>query len=324
MYKLYIYNMDTTDNVKYEIVDNEAENLSLKNKLDETSSIQLLNETSFSEKIDNYVKLRNPKLFILTPCYGSLCHVTYMVCLISTIELFKKFNFPIQIEFCRNDSLVTRARNNLVARAMNDPAMTHCIFIDSDITWNPVDVMKLILDDKPLIGGVYPLKRYIWDKLLKDDMNPYNTNIIQSWLTKRDQSPLKGFLSDADLIQAKLLKYNINYIDNILNIDNNIAKVKHVATGFMMIQRELFVKMAIAFPSTKYVDDVGFLNGTENDFAFALFDTCVDYGHFLSEDYIFCDRWSKMNGEIFINVSINLSHTGNEDFKGSFIGSLLA
>ena len=315
---------DTTDNVKYEIIDNDSETLTLNNKLDETSTVKAINEVAFSEKIENYIKLNNPKLFILTPCYGGLCHVNYMVCLISTIEFFKRNNFPLQIEFCRNDSLVTRARNNLIARAMNDQAMTHCMFIDSDITWNPVDVMKLILDDKPLIGGIYPLKRYNWDKLLKDDMNPYNTNIIQTWLTKKEQSPLKDFINDQDLIQAKLLRYNINYLDNVLSIDNNIAKVRHVATGFMMIQRDLLEKMAKAFPSTKYVDDVGFLQGSENDYAYALFDTGVEDGHFYSEDWMICDRWTKMGGEIYINVSINLSHTGQEDYKGSFIGSLLA
>ena len=30
-----------------------------------------------------------------------------------------KVNITIKVEFCRNDSLITRARNNLIARAMS-------------------------------------------------------------------------------------------------------------------------------------------------------------------------------------------------------------
>ena len=83
-----------------------------------------------------------------------------MTCLMNTIELFRTVGFSLQVEFCKGDSLIPRARNNLVARAMNDPNMTHVMFIDNDITWNPVDLFKLILADKHLIGGIYPLKNY--------------------------------------------------------------------------------------------------------------------------------------------------------------------
>jgi hypothetical protein len=312
------------ENVKYEVVDNDETEMSFKNELTPTSKIESVDEEAFVKNISTYIQQNNPKLYILTPCYGSMCHINYMVCLIATLELFKKYNFPVQVEFCRNDSLVTRARNNLIARAMNDPKMTHCIFIDSDITWTPLDVIKLIMDDKPLIGGIYPLKKYNWDELMKDDTNPYNTNVIQNWLKKKNESQLKHFITDSNTIQAKLLKYNINYLENVLNIDNNIAKVKHIPTGFMMIQRTMIQQMIVAFPSTKYVDDVGFLQGDENNFAYALFDTGVEGGHFYSEDWMICDRWSKMGGEVYVNVSINLTHSGQEDFKGSFITSLLS
>jgi hypothetical protein len=50
----------------------------------------------------------------------------------NTISVFRKHNIELIIEFCRNDSLVSRARNNLVARAMGNPKMTHIMFIDND------------------------------------------------------------------------------------------------------------------------------------------------------------------------------------------------
>jgi hypothetical protein len=91
-----------------------------------------------------------------------------------------------------------------------------------------------------------------------------------------------------------------------------------------MIQRGLIEKMAKAFPSTKYVDDVHFLLPHENNWAYGLFDTGCEEGHYYSEDWMFCSRWSKMGGDIFIDVSINLNHFGCSEYRGSFISSILS
>ncbi|NBV29146.1 hypothetical protein EBS02_09065 [bacterium] len=272
---------------------------------------------TFEEKITTYVAEKNPKLYILTPCYGSLCYVNYVKCIMSTKELLEKFNIPMGLEFCRNDSLVSRARNNLVAKAMNDTKCTHILFIDSDITWDPIDILKLMLSDKCLCGGVYPLKHYYWEKLTKED------NVIKKWINKKKESQFGGVISDESAIQHNLLKYNINYIDSVLNIEANMAKVKHLATGFMMFKREVIEQMSKAYPNTKYIDDVGFLSGTENDYAYALFDCGVQDNHYFSEDWMFCHRWTEMGGNIYVNVGINLTHTGNEDFNGSYLASII-
>jgi hypothetical protein len=272
---------------------------------------------TLEEKIVNFVSEKSPKLYILTPCYGSLCYVNYVRCIMATKEVLDKFKIPLEIEFCRNDSLVSRARNNLVAKAMNDEKCTHIMFIDSDITWNPLDILKLLLTDKCLCGGVYPLKHYYWEKLSKGD------NVVKTWINKKNDSQFNETISDESAIQHNLLKYNINYIDNVLNIEANLAKVKHLATGFMMFKREVIEKMSKSFPHTKYVDDVGFLSGTENDNAYALFDCGVEDGHYFSEDWMFCHRWSQMGGNIYVHVGINLVHTGTEDFNGSYVSSIM-
>ena len=276
-----------------------------------------------NDKIEEYVKLNNPTVYLLTPCFASLCYVNYVSCLMETIELFKRFNIELRVEFCRNDSLVTRARNNLIARAMNDPNMTHIIFIDNDITWDPVDILKLLITDKQLVGGVYPLKSYNWNKLIHDKRNPYNSNIVQSLITKKNNSQLGHLISDETMIQYNLLNYNVNYLSNKISIDQNLTQVKHIATGFMMIQRNVIEKMSAAFPSTKYTDDVNFLKAEENKYAYALFDCGVEDDHYYSEDWLFCHRWTKMGGTIWIDVSINLTHTGIEDYQGSLLASIM-
>lgn len=257
-------------------------------------------------------------LYILTPCYGGLCYTPYVGSLMETTDALKSYDIEVHVEFCNCDSLVPRARNNLIARAMNNPKTTHMLFIDADIQWNAIDVLKLLFHNKPIIGGVYPLKSYKWNKLLENNQSNVNT-----WVNNKNNSILKDAVSDADYISNKLLNYNLNYVSNNVHIQNNTAEVRHIATGFMMIQRNVIEKMIAAFPYTKYVDDIGFLKGTENDHAYALFDCGVENNHYYSEDWLFCERWRKMEGQIFIDVSINLNHIGTETYKGCYLSSLI-
>jgi hypothetical protein len=319
--------MSSVDNINFESVDQEQDLYSEMNNT--TAGAARMQNTvikqnvPFDNKIFEYVKQNNPKIYLLSPCFASLCYVNYVNSLMRTVELCRHYGIKLQIEFCRSDSLVSRARNNLVARAMSDPEMTHIMFVDNDITWDPLDMMKLMVSDKQLIGGIYPLKNYNWADLVKDKQNPFNSNVIQSMIARKNQSQFKNVISDEDMVQYNLLKYNVNYISPALNIEENLSKVKHIATGFMMIQRNVIEKMSKAFPSTKYVDDINFLKPHENEFAYALFDCGVEEGHYFSEDWLFCHRWTKMGGSVWMDVSITLTHTGIEDFRGCYLASLI-
>lgn len=311
------------ENIKYQVVDEDSteqiDNIKIKPTIDSNKQ----DTVSIEQRVEQFKQNYNPVVYILTPCFASLCYVNYVHSLMRTIELFRKLGIVLKVEFCKNDSLVSRARNNLIARAMSDKTATHFMFIDNDITWEPNDILKLLLSEKELVGGIYPLKHYNWDKLINDPQNPYNSNVVQSMIQKKNNSQLKNMISDGIMIQSNLLKYNINYIDSVLQIDKNMARVKHLATGFMMIRRPMLEKMMKSFPSTKYVDDVNFLRPHENEFAYALFDCGVEDGHYFSEDWLFCSRWTKLNGEIYVDVSINLCHTGIEDYKGCYVSTIL-
>jgi len=315
----------TTDNIQYKIIDDDLQLYEGEENENNNSNIISRNSNgpSLESQIDDFIKKNSPKLYILTPCFASMCYVTYVNSLMRTIEYFRNIKFPLQIEFCRNDSLVSRARNNLIARAMTDSTATHFMFIDNDITWEPHEIIKLIMADKELIGGIYPLKNYDWNKLVKNPFNPYETDQLGTILKRKNASQLKDIISDEQMIQYNLLKYNINYKESVMQIENNIAKVRHIATGFMLIKRKVIENMQKAFPSTKYVDDVNFLQPHENTNAYALFDCGVEEGHYFSEDWLFCHRWSKMGGDIYIDVTVNLTHTGIEDYRGCYISTII-
>jgi hypothetical protein len=277
---------------------------------------KVVDMTDFEKKVEEYVKTAKPFVCILTPCYGGVACIEYVTSLMNTMNVCQALGINLKIEFCRNDSLVSRARNNLVAKALNDPKVTHVMFIDNDIVWQPESIIKLLVADKALIGGIYPLKNYFWGQLTEP-------NIIKNWIDAKNGSILKDVMSDEGLIQNKLLKYNLNILPEGLQISNNIGRVRHIATGFMLIKRNTLEKMFQAFPSTKYTDDISFLKPEENKFAYALFDCGVEDDHYYSEDWMFCSRWSKMGGEIWVDISIDLTHIGIERYVGSYMSQLV-
>ena len=268
----------------------------------------------FEERTKKYLEINKPKLYILTPCYGGLCHVNYINKVMDTKDLLGSLGINVVIQFIRNESLITRGRNNLIAKSMSDPDMTHVLFIDSDITWDPSSVLKLIINDKELSGGIYPIKKYHWDKLTKDN--------IESIMERKNLSYNKH-LTETQLIYHNLLHYNFNYLGNNNNrIDNNMMEIYTLATGFMMIKRECINKMIAAYPQYKYTDDCGFLQGDENKYAYALFDCAIVNDHYFSEDWMFCHRWKEIGGKIFVDITIDLIHTGQEDYSGRLLSTL--
>jgi hypothetical protein len=50
---------------------------------------------------------------------------------------------------------------------------------------------------------------------------------------------------------------------------------------------------------------------------YAIFDCNIDAkGHYLSEDWLFCRRWSALGGEIWAHGKVLLNHIGHYEFQG--------
>lgn len=275
-------------------------------------------DNDIEREIRLFLEKNNVNISILTPCYGSSCFTQYVSSLLKTTTHLNALGINYTVQFCNGDSLVQRARNNMVANAMVDQEMTHILFIDADIEWSSTEILKLLLADTGIVGGLYPLKHFYWERLL-------DKGIIEKWQSKKE-SPFLSHIPDDVLIQNRLLKYNFNRKvsdDQSIEVQNNLAEVRHIATGFMLIKREVIECMQKAFPSSKYTDDAGYLTEEGKKYAYALFDCAVEDGLYISEDWMFCQRWVNMGGKIFANVTINLSHIGIQPFQGNFLGSIL-
>ena len=51
-----------------------------------------------------------------------------------------------------SESLITRGRNKMVIRFLEDESLTHLFWIDSDIAFRPQSVCRLLLADRDVCG----------------------------------------------------------------------------------------------------------------------------------------------------------------------------
>lgn len=293
------------------INDESIEETSEKNKIEELRESRIEEINEFEEKVKQYVEKNPVHLVIMTPCYGGVCHVDFTICLINTMTLLSKYEIKTTFEVCRNDSLVSRARNGLIAKAMSRNP-THLFFIDSDIAWKPIDVLKLIISDKELVGGIYPKKKYKLD-IFKDK------DILKKYEENLNKSIFKNMMNENDFPECKMVNYNFITESPKINIINNLIELKHLPTGFMMIKRCVIDELMEKYKETKYNDDTELLFDEEQKYAYALFDCGVENEQYMSEDWTFCNRYKKIGGKIYTDITIDLIHIGSTYYKGKTV-----
>jgi len=104
--------------------------------------------------------IRQSKVCYLIPCFGGAIFEKFFVSFMQATIDFQKNGLSFGLETVSNESLVTRARNTLIAKAMSNKSNTHFMFIDADVSFKSEDIFRLIGADKDVIGGMYPKKSY--------------------------------------------------------------------------------------------------------------------------------------------------------------------
>jgi hypothetical protein len=109
---------------------------------------------------------------IATPSYDGNVSIEYASSLASTISICEKNGIIVHNFFYSGEAIVQSARNKLFS--LIDRNKYECtVFIDSDISWNPKDILKLIDNSKDVIGATYRKKQdkesYVFNGIIKDD-----------------------------------------------------------------------------------------------------------------------------------------------------------
>jgi hypothetical protein len=218
------------------------------------------------------------------------------------------FHNKVRIGFqLMKSSLITQGRNMCVAEFLKKD-FTHLLFIDSDIAFNEGAAGRLIEANKDVISIPYPLKDMNWDKGFK---------MIQEGKIK----------SALDLKNKAFYRYPFKVPDpENIKIQNKVIEVTHSPTGFMMIKREVFEKMIIAYPNLR-IDQDQLVNGKVEKLGhmWNFFDTLFDPEKrtYLGEDFAFCKRWRDIGGTCHAWVGDYITHVGEHQYTSRFADELI-
>ena len=102
--------------------------------------------------------LRTTKVHICMPCYGGMLTESTFMSYIKWSNTCRQLGIDWTMETMTNESLISRARNTLVAKFLNNPESTHLMFFDADIGWEPWHLLVMLNAQKDVIGGLYPMK----------------------------------------------------------------------------------------------------------------------------------------------------------------------
>ena len=250
--------------------------------------------------------LRKRKLFLATPMYGGNCVGMYTRAVADLAAICAKYQIPLQLYFLFNESLITRARNYCADEFLRSDA-THLLFIDSDIGFNPQDVLALLAmqdddSDYDVIGAPYPKKCISWEKIKM---------AVDKGIADEDPNKLEKFVGD--------------YVFNPKNGQREIpigepVEVMEMGTGFMMIRRKTFDKYKEVFPHLHYKPDhirTDAFDGSREIMAY--FDCIIDpvSKRYLSEDYMFCYNVQKAGMKVWFCPWMQTQHVGTYVFGGS-------
>lgn len=253
-------------------------------------------------------ELKKNKVFIATPMYGGMANGLYIKSCLDLQNTLNRYGIESKFSFLFNESLITRARNYLVDEFLRTEGYTHLLFIDSDIHFSPQDILALLALDKDVIGGPYPKKAINWK------------NVAEALRKNPDMEP------------GELEQLVGEYVFNVVRGTKQFSvteplEVMEIGTGFMLVKREVFTKMAEAYPMIHYKPDhQGQANFDGSRYIHAYFDTVIDSkdsitgggsDRYLSEDYMFCQMWRKIGGQVWLCPWMKTQHVGTYAFTGN-------
>lgn len=241
--------------------------------------------------------MSKPLIVVGTPCFGGLVSQDYTMSLLNLQAAAAQQGFDVAVVMLGNDALITRGRSAIVARFLDNPATTHLLFVDADITFSVEQVTRMLKFDKDFVAGLYPAKIIDWNQLAQ-----------------------RFGRSEESLDEAGLAYVGALCEGAEARRENGFATGTYAGTGFQLIKRRVFERMIAAYPETKYKALHAFPRPSQpSDNLYALFDCMIEpeTGVYLSEDFAFCRRWRAIGGEIWLDLDSKLNHSGSYTYRGN-------
>jgi hypothetical protein len=163
---------------------------------------------------------------------------------------------------------------------------------------------KMLLADKDIILTPYPIKTF-------------------------DENKAKDLMNKGNKLNLKLLGnlYTLTFKDEAdhIKIENGIIELERGPAGFMLIKKEVFIKLIEKYPNF-IIKQHTLVNGglVEEDSLYNFFDTFFrqEDNNYHGEDFYFCKLCTDVGFKIYALIDEYIVHHGDYGYKGRLIDEL--
>ena len=232
-----------------------------------------------------------PTVFIATLMYGGMAAGIYTASMVQLPAIFLRNRVDSLYAFTSSESLVPNARNFLTHQFLESKA-THLMWIDSDIGFNAMDIVGMLIADRDIVCGIYPKKEVDWARVAH---------------AAKAGVPPEELSNHAGSFAVKLLD---DSADGLAADPDGLLEIAAGGTGFMLIKRGVFDALSEVVP--EYAPEQRMIK------EFYTTTTEPESGRLITEDYYFCQLARSHGFKVFAAPWAHLSHAGTYIFDRRF------
>lgn len=229
------------------------------------------------------------KVAFATPFYMSQENSNFGESMIYTTRMLSQAGIDWELLRVNGDSYVDRAKNTLLANFLETDC-TDLIMIDSDESWHPLAISRLLQHPEDIVAGAYPFKNN-WGQFAGNPL-----------VEMRDGIPV--------------------YFGRELSDGAVLLEAYNIAGGFLRIKRDALVKYAQAYPNEIYRDRFAWPPSPNRIYTAYFMCDIVDFERY-GEDAYFSRRMKEAGIKLWIDPNITLQHHGMHTWVGNLHESRL-
>jgi len=223
-------------------------------------------KTSAHEAATEPAVLAECNIMIGTPAYGGMVHIDY----VRTLFEYTRAGIQFQLDTIGNESLITRARNAILATFHVRRELTHLLFLDADTVLPAAGLTRMLKARAPVIGAPVALKGF-------------DASGARMWNVGRC----------------------VGVAGSLLKVEN----VGTAALLLSRSACDALIKDAIDNGRT-YARASTLVGNTETPVHYDVFRVGVQANEYLSEDYWICRRLRTLGFDVLIDPTIITTHYG--------------
>ncbi|MGU3540848.1 hypothetical protein [Methylobacterium sp. A54F] len=251
-------------------------------------------------------------MLVCTPCAGEMVTTTYFGAMLKLKgHAFGGRDVRISVS-CVSIADIYKVRNYFAAQFMGNPALTHLLFVDADMGFEPRLVERMLAFDKDVTAALCPFRRR--------DAARFHA------MARRVDDPELAERLALDYVAGNDMVREGSPEHPQYRVTDGFVRVNSIGTGIMLIRRAAFERLRAAYPD---------LTSPPNQSPYAAMGIAepvhqcfsphrAQDGNFLSEDKSFCHRWTAAGGEIWACVDEPIAHVGPSTFEGAYIDRMRA